>query len=149
MFLFFFLMIRRPPRSTRTDTLFPYTTLFRSDRDVADLTGQGSVGVVAGAGPQGAGGRALDDHDVDFDRRDDEPGEAVTDVDVAVEVVLLELWARDLAVEPLLHPLLVEVCVEGVADRADRRDEQADRERRQAHARPPARARAEEHTSEL
>src|SRR3546814_2359632 len=28
--LFFFLMIRRPPRSTRTDTLFPYTTLCRS-----------------------------------------------------------------------------------------------------------------------
>src|SRR3546814_8094464 len=30
MFFVFFLMIRRPPRSTRTDTLFPYTTLFRS-----------------------------------------------------------------------------------------------------------------------
>src|SRR3546814_6623052 len=30
MCVFFFLMIRRPPRSTRTDTLFPYTTLFRS-----------------------------------------------------------------------------------------------------------------------
>src|SRR3546814_14709764 len=29
-FFFFFLTIRRPPRSTRTDTLFPYTTLFRS-----------------------------------------------------------------------------------------------------------------------
>src|SRR3546814_4644784 len=29
-FSFFFLMIRRPPRSTRADTLFPYTTLFRS-----------------------------------------------------------------------------------------------------------------------
>src|SRR3546814_16293498 len=29
--MFFFLMIRRPPRSTRTDTLFPYTTLFRSE----------------------------------------------------------------------------------------------------------------------
>src|SRR3546814_18825991 len=28
--VFFFLMIRRPPRSTRSDTLFPYTTLFRS-----------------------------------------------------------------------------------------------------------------------
>src|SRR3546814_2447000 len=28
--MFFFLMIRRPPRSTRPDTLFPYTTLFRS-----------------------------------------------------------------------------------------------------------------------
>src|SRR3546814_11856173 len=33
MFCFvFFLMIRRPPRSTRTDTLFPYTTLFRSQQ---------------------------------------------------------------------------------------------------------------------
>src|SRR3546814_18771785 len=30
LIFFFFLMIRRPPRSTRTDTLFPYTTLFRS-----------------------------------------------------------------------------------------------------------------------
>src|SRR3546814_9930423 len=29
-FTFFFVMIRRPPRSTRTDTHFPYTTLFRS-----------------------------------------------------------------------------------------------------------------------
>src|SRR3546814_20686153 len=29
--IFFFLMIRRPPRSTRTDTLCPYTTLFRSE----------------------------------------------------------------------------------------------------------------------
>src|SRR3546814_15743150 len=35
MLFIFFLMIRRPPRSTRTDTLFPYTTLFRSaDRSV-------------------------------------------------------------------------------------------------------------------
>src|SRR3546814_1144045 len=32
-------MIRRPPRSTRTDTLFPYTTLFRS----VDYTGSGTV----------------------------------------------------------------------------------------------------------
>src|SRR3546814_2780916 len=32
-------MIRRPPRSTRTDTLFPYTTLFRS-RKLADFLGQ-------------------------------------------------------------------------------------------------------------
>src|SRR3546814_19587788 len=44
LYFFFFLMIRRPPRSTRTDTLFPYTTLFRShdlprleaDEDAAD-----------------------------------------------------------------------------------------------------------------
>src|SRR3546814_13527105 len=33
IFLFFFLIIRLPPRSTRTDTLLPYTTLFRSDGD--------------------------------------------------------------------------------------------------------------------
>src|SRR3546814_4588662 len=45
-------MIRRPPRSTRTDTLFPYTTLFRSfavlavDRDAGDaLQRFGEVGV--------------------------------------------------------------------------------------------------------
>src|SRR3546814_20083127 len=30
--MFFFVILRRPPRSTRTDTLFPYTTLFRSRR---------------------------------------------------------------------------------------------------------------------
>src|SRR3546814_8575159 len=34
--MFFVLMIRRPPRSTRTDTLFPYTTLFRSARSAQD-----------------------------------------------------------------------------------------------------------------
>src|SRR3546814_15172759 len=35
-----FLMIRRPPRSTRTDTLFPYTTLFRSTRVRARVRGR-------------------------------------------------------------------------------------------------------------
>src|SRR3546814_17172508 len=44
--LFFFLMIRRPPRSTRTDTLFPYTTLFRfhmtaDTMDILVLPGDG------------------------------------------------------------------------------------------------------------
>src|SRR3546814_11426793 len=33
---FFFLIIRRPPISTRTDTLFPYTTLFRSHHGARD-----------------------------------------------------------------------------------------------------------------
>src|SRR3546814_14392035 len=41
-FSFFFLMIRRPPRSTRTDTLVPYTTLFRSLAGV-DLPGEARV----------------------------------------------------------------------------------------------------------
>src|SRR3546814_15621648 len=51
MFLscFFFLMIRRPPRSTRTDTLFPYTTLFRSRDDQAGA-GARREGAVTGAG---------------------------------------------------------------------------------------------------
>src|SRR3546814_17338083 len=35
MFDFFFLILRRPPRTTRTDTLFPYTTLFRSRNEPA------------------------------------------------------------------------------------------------------------------
>src|SRR3546814_3058097 len=41
-------MIRRPPRSTRTDTLFPYTTLFRSLADRIDAAGQfgASLGVL-------------------------------------------------------------------------------------------------------
>src|SRR3546814_15707120 len=62
---FYFLMIRRPPRSTRTDTLFPYTTLFRSP----DLVNVGSIQKVFGGittlnlgysatGPFTVGGRA-------------------------------------------------------------------------------------------
>src|SRR3546814_13698078 len=38
-------MIRRPPRSTRTDTLFPYTTLFRSERATKDDKAGGYCGV--------------------------------------------------------------------------------------------------------
>src|SRR3546814_15840038 len=55
--LIFFLMIRRPPRSTRTDTLFPYTTLFRSEaRQPAGRIGGGCVaedreGLAAAAAP--------------------------------------------------------------------------------------------------
>src|SRR3546814_1546963 len=37
IFFFFVLMILRPPRSTRTDTLFPYTTLFRSPAHAIEL----------------------------------------------------------------------------------------------------------------
>src|SRR3546814_13914301 len=51
-------MIRRPPRSTRTDTLFPYTTLFRSERDpvvvpLEDLSGtrDRAEGVAGAVGP--------------------------------------------------------------------------------------------------
>src|SRR3546814_3546266 len=58
-------MIRRPPRSTRTDTLFPYTTLFRSPRGPVHRRGPGVAGGPAFAHPralhlvrvQGAGRR--------------------------------------------------------------------------------------------
>src|SRR3546814_17911614 len=55
LFFFFFLMIRRPPISTRTDTLFPYTTLFRSNRRthrgrLSDPEGQSGLGRRQGPG---------------------------------------------------------------------------------------------------
>src|SRR3546814_18026171 len=54
--LVFFVIIRLPPRSTRTDTLFPYTTLFRSpgvvDRDgIAVITAARQSANVLHAGP--------------------------------------------------------------------------------------------------
>src|SRR3546814_11103671 len=53
LFFVVFLMIRRPPRSTRTDTLFPYTTLFRS-HPPAGMQGQVDVGQEqAFAAPEG------------------------------------------------------------------------------------------------
>src|SRR3546814_3621501 len=50
--IFFFLMIRRPPRSTRTDTLFPYTTLFRSWQHLTD-SGHGFLLLRHLSGPEG------------------------------------------------------------------------------------------------
>src|SRR3546814_1781179 len=46
-------MIRRPPRSTRTDTLFPYTTLFRSWRQDPKVTGRGHYGHRLAFSPDG------------------------------------------------------------------------------------------------
>src|SRR3546814_13140091 len=48
----FFLMIRRPPRTTRTDTLFPYTTLFRSVGKTNRPTGGGNDLLAGHAGVQ-------------------------------------------------------------------------------------------------
>src|SRR3546814_10587682 len=55
---FFFLMIRRPPRSTRTDPLFPYTTLFRSGWQHEDLLEQ----LARDAGPAIGLGRDVPAH---------------------------------------------------------------------------------------
>src|SRR3546814_19965286 len=56
MFGFLFLMTRRPPRSTRTDTLFPYTTPFRSLLLTGDRQ-RGAVDVVEGVVARSAIGR--------------------------------------------------------------------------------------------
>src|SRR3546814_12408359 len=70
-FFFFFLMIRRPPSSTRTDTLFPYTTLFRSARVVGqrdtDLALRGARGVEPDRGEIHRDERDAGEHD-DHDR---------------------------------------------------------------------------------
>src|SRR3546814_16689185 len=50
---FCFLMIRRPPRSTRTDTLFPYTTLFRSIPYAVRLVGGPHDGDLVGTSTLG------------------------------------------------------------------------------------------------
>src|SRR3546814_11535862 len=48
IYVCFFLMIRRPPRSTRTDTLFPDTTLFRSTKSrEGQAADKGAVGPLA------------------------------------------------------------------------------------------------------
>src|SRR3546814_1901430 len=68
----FFLMIRRPPRSTRTDTLFPYTTLFRSVQlhaAIDILTGEViGRGIEAVERARQAVWRLLVEHVVDADR---------------------------------------------------------------------------------
>src|SRR3546814_13666072 len=46
-------MIRRPPRATRTDTLFPYTTLFRSRAGLGADRACGPGGLARGAGTEG------------------------------------------------------------------------------------------------
>src|SRR3546814_1532545 len=67
---FFFLMIRRPPRPTRTDTLFPYTTLFRSPalHRAAD-PGTGAVHHLSGHHPVAAASGLSGKGDAQRDRK--------------------------------------------------------------------------------
>src|SRR3546814_1672956 len=66
-------MIRRPPRSTRTDTLFPYTTLFRSRASAASSTSPRATLMVVRAAASLAGGYmavSLKDRPVDRGQQD-------------------------------------------------------------------------------
>src|SRR3546814_5107082 len=93
---FFFLMIRRPPRSTRTDTRFPYTTLFRSqrgDRIARDDAGEPAFGVRRalerldrgnGGGEEGGGREVAPDlleHHPGLDMAEPEPALFLADQD--------------------------------------------------------------------
>src|SRR3546814_7795267 len=137
-------MIRRPPRSTRTDTLFPYTTLFRSrsvdvagaERDVLDalalvlLEVFGDLRLVVGA---------LVDRNADLaagacHRLRLQPGQLALDVEVAD---LAEIEEALVEGRPLLHAPAVDVVGQVVDDG-------------EAGARRTlVGARSEEHTSEL
>src|SRR3546814_12370466 len=75
--LFFFLMIRRPPRSTRTDTLFPYTTLFRSHHYPASGCEKTSTGREGGVAEEEAKKRRMTYAEV-ADRIEEEFGERPT-----------------------------------------------------------------------
>src|SRR3546814_9361314 len=113
-------MIRRPPRSTRTDTLFPYTTLFRS----AHLL------------PQRARDQRRDDHaDVDRDVEDLERHRAA---DIVGLVELADL-ARDIPLEQAdaddqREQREKEAALERHQEMAERHDEPARDQRRAAHA---------------
>src|SRR3546814_3185091 len=65
---FFFLMIRRPPISTRTDTLFPYTTLFRSTRPRAAGGGRAGASARGGTRAQADSRGHLGRHGIQFNR---------------------------------------------------------------------------------
>src|SRR3546814_11216361 len=91
LIVFFFLRIRRPPRSTRTDTRFPYTTLFRSlapagtriDRVL--LVGLGKADDISDVEMENLGGRIY------AETQRDKGGEVVVLVD-AVPGSKLQPW---------------------------------------------------------
>src|SRR3546814_16318597 len=85
MYIFFFLNQLRPPRSTRTDTLFPYTTLFRS-ADRVDI----GAGHQLGLGVEIGGGDAAVDLKVELHHRPEALKEWLL-AERAVEIAALDL----------------------------------------------------------
>src|SRR3546814_14822961 len=107
-------MIRRPPRSTRTDTLFPYTTLFRSVEQVAVAVnerrrvrrGAGEVrGLIAGGGD--AGGDDLDALGLGAEHRgvEAQAGVAEAEVGLGAEFDVGSLFRSEGLVRPQARPV--------------------------------------------
>src|SRR3546814_14712135 len=123
-------MRRRPPRSTRTDTLFPYTTLFRSQRQRRIFLTERAVGA-DGQQPLAAPPPATCDR---------QPPRRRAYIDETATVRVRDLPKPRLVAEPVMRPAdeiepgfesFDQIGNPGLADRA------ADRRRRQAQP-PPA-----------
>src|SRR3546814_10264806 len=107
-------MIRRPPRSTRTDTLFPYTTLFRSHRGpVRDVVGEHGWAVEGAAGrhdPAAADqtdGRLHPDDPVEccWDRSEEHTSELQSLMRISYAVFCLK--KKKPQQQPLISPVLL------------------------------------------
>src|SRR3546814_15684032 len=105
----FFLMIRRPPRSTRTDTLFPYTTLSRSVLEQAPRLPPRHHGACAGRGAAGHVSRPQEpaDRRRDAVARDRRPCAALSPGDRSTRAHVARLGADPCPQPPEWRPLAV------------------------------------------
>src|SRR3546814_3694848 len=92
-------MIRRPPRSTRTDTLFPYTTLFRSQGEVERAAFARAFAALVGMAPV----KGIVGARVGVDRGEEDGGILVEDVLGPVAVVIVDVEDRDRAEAAVLR----------------------------------------------
>src|SRR3546814_16232874 len=119
MCVFFFLMRRRPPISTRTDTLFPYTTLFRSQAEGQQADAVGARGLLGKdeALRRGPAGAAIFDRpcwrDPAFFIEDLVPGQEILLAQLLIPVLLAAQLGGVAFGDEVAHLLLEgEVCGE-------------------------------------
>src|SRR3546814_21054771 len=122
-------MLRRPPRSTRTDTLLPYTTLFRSedheDRHQQRIIFLGGADFLRHFGPHHRERGAIDivDDGGERDQRDHAPAEAAFDIAHFFAPVLARSRRPPGPVHVMVGPPLVRLCFASAATRSDERRE--------------------------
>src|SRR3546814_1608185 len=107
-------MIRRPPRSTRTDTLFPYTTLFRSRRAQLRRPRRPGAAVAAAAGPGAAQELPAEDRCVARHRSEEHTSELQSLMRISYAVFCLKKKTslqKDIRREPSCTPTTNELIV--------------------------------------
>src|SRR3546814_16956741 len=114
-------MIRRPPRSTRTDTLFPYTTLFRSHIDDLGRLRIGPESAVADPGPAcfGRGGTRPTITDANLllgylDPAEFKAGGIILDVDATREAIRREIAVPMGISEMHTAAAMIEIVIENM-----------------------------------